>query len=61
MNMFVFEEVAARKLTPTEAAEQLVQARQPEAKRRGLMHRAAFAIVMALLAVLAPSLADRRY
>lgn len=60
MNMFVFEEVAARQLTPEQAAERLVRERYPEPKRRGWAYRVALAIVGVVLGTLIPSLAERR-
>ena len=61
MNMFVFEEVAARRITPAEAAERLVEARQIEPKRRSWPRRVAFAFVVTVLGALVPSLGLRRF
>jgi hypothetical protein len=59
-NMFVFEDVAARKLTPEQAAERLVRERQPQPSRPRWMPRLLFALAVGLLSMIVPSAVDRR-
>ena len=60
MNMFVFEKVAARELSPTQGADELVRMRHPDQPRHGLLFRVLYAMCFALLGALVPSLSDKR-
>jgi hypothetical protein len=68
MNMFVFEEVAAGKMSPEDAADRLVAERESgsegEAAHRGTwraLHHLALAAFMIVLGAFVPSLARSRF
>lgn len=59
MNMMLFEQVADRKLTPEEAADQLMRERRSHPQRPKWMPRVLFAFVVVVLAALLPSVVHR--